>query len=1351
MEVSPLAPIETLFGKSGVAEAMPLALVAWDMESIVVGWNAAAESVFGWTAEEVLGRSFFEFLIPGDAREHVHRIVKSMTSSKGTALHSTNENLTKDGRMILCEWDNGVVRDEDGKPTVFLSMARDVTLLTQAEQAQERLHDIAAAANTARDLGSILLLVRNAMLKVGGFDRVGIWLYSEGALNGTWGTGPAGEVLDEHGSKMEPDQLSPGLAAILNGEQPYSIQSSLFFEYENYTTSSLNANPEFLAIGLVARGEVIGVIFADNHISCRTISKEHVHTLLPFCEQIAMAVANVQLLDERVQMVERQRRLMEIFTAISASSDPDLVLHLVRDAAVSIGGFDRAGVWLLEGDVIRGSWGTDMAGRLRDEHDQSYRLEGPQVTALINSTDSYQIQELPNEEILIGSESVYVQRAIIAMRAGKEMVGILSVDNSISGRQLTDSNVKLLLPFAEQAAFAIRNARLLEEQKRMREHQRRLIQIAIGMNANLGLDAILQMVRDAVVEAGGLDRCGVWLVEGEYARGTWGTDADGRQRDERMVRTRVDEWGPRLQEMLHGTEAFDIIETDSLDIMDPGVSNRITHAIVPMRVNSELIGFLSVDNLFSNRPMNPSVLEPLIPFAEQAAAAIRNARLMEEREQMQERQRRLMQIATGMNANLGLDAILRLVRDAVVDVGGHDRCGVWLVEGAFVRGSWGTDVEGHPRDERDLRGRLDEWGPHLLALLHGNEAIAIRYSAPLGYGDSAVSNREARVTNALVPMRADGELIGFLSVDDLISGRPINATTLSPLLPFAEQAAAAIRNARLMEERKRMRERQRRLNEISAGMNASMELDGILRLVRDAVVAAGGFDRAGVFLLDRETSIIRGTWGTDRSGQPEDISSERFPFDQNITTPMRRVLNGEIPFSLVNDFTSTLQIEPENRQFGVKHHAVVPLKTAGEIVGVICVDNLLTGHIIRETDIEGLLPFAEQAAIAIHNAQLFRQLAQTQETLIRSEKMRALGELASGVAHNINNVLTAVLGYSELIRGDANVTAQIAHYARVIERAGLDGAEIVQRVQQFASKETSDMTVSFDLSAAVQDALDLARPAWLYRHQESGKGIEVITEIQPVFAQGVASEIREVIVNLIKNAVDAMPEGGTLTIRCRKGNGEAVVEVQDTGIGMDEGIRKRVFEPFFTTKGPALGTGLGLSLSWGVIQRHKGSIDVDSEPGQGARFTVKLPQQYQPDSNEIHLSEAKIATDTLSGLRILLVDDEPLVVESVARMLVGKGAQIEIADNAEGALSWLTTHSGKCDLAISDHGMAGMPGSELLAIVKREYPDIRRILLTGWGAEVQLDDGGSSAEIVLGKPLKMSALIEAILSLDIRN
>jgi len=1339
--------LETIFKPRGFADDVPMAVVAMDPDLRVAGWNVEAERMFGWTAREMVGTDdWIQAVIPA-AREPVTDILRDMASG-GEPVHNTHDNLTRGGRRIVCEWHYAPVRMADGTVVGVVALARDVTQQHRSEREKARLRDIAALANAARDRDEILLLIRSAVLDAGGFDRAGVWLYDGEALLGSWGTDMGGCIRDEHGAIVGPGNFSPGLLDVVQGRRAYALSDSSLMTVQRAGEVMTAENPLFAVIGLFAHGSIIGAVFCDNAITSAAISDSEVAALLPFCEQVAVALSNAQFMEERARMAERQQRLMEISAAINRSLELEEVLHMVRNAIVSAGGFERAGVFRLEHGVIYGAWGTDRDGGEKDERDFQVRVSAsnPYIQTLVCSGDRYVLEDahvVPTPE---RPEPTRIRRAIIALRAAGEIVGIVSVDNLLSGKPATGESVEALLPFCEQAAVAIRNAQLIRERGRTLERQQRLLEISAAINRSVGLDELLRLVRNAIVDARLFDRVGVWTVSGGSIHGAWGSDDEGGLRDERNIHEKQETWGPHIDALVSGELTYYLEEWVPTDEVSAIPAIPIPHAVLALRTSGALVGLLSVDNLLTGRPILDEDVEALLPFAEQAAVAIRNAQLQVERERLIERQRRLATLAAAISARTELNAILRMVRDAIVEVAGFDRAGVFLYNGLRQRleGAWGTSRGGEVESIASLVHPMESDSPYgLWKVVRGETDYVLSTDMTAEYCLAEDHPLHGVHHHATVAMNAAGEIVGVIVVDNLLTDRPINEDDVAVLLPFAEQAAVAIQNARLWEERERLAERQRRLANLSSAINGRTDLNAILRMVRDAAVETAGFDRAGVFLYDLESSALRGTWGTDLEGQPEDITYQSSEVPGNDVRPVTRLLTSNSLYLITDDYARDLQVPPGDEMYAVHAHAVVKLTSDGETLGVLSVDNAVTDRPIKEEEVQILLPFANQAAVAIQNARLFEQLHKTQEALVRAERLRALGELAGGVAHNINNLLTAVLGYSELIQQEPDVSANIAHYARIIERAGLDGAEIVRRVRQFAQNEAAASMEPFDLARMLREALDLTRPLWRTHAEARGAAVEIESHIPAELrAVGIATEIREVVVNLIKNALEAMPEGGTLELWCRADAEYAVIEVADSGMGMDEATRKRVFEPFFTTKGVGIGTGLGLSLAWGIIRRHNGRIEVESAPGAGSRFRIHLP--LAPKAAVVEEATGDDAPILLHGVRILLVEDEDVVAESLARLLIARGATVALAESGEEALAWLREHAGICDIVVSDHGMPGMTGLDLLSRVRTSYPQLRRMLVSGWGASPPGASDTSAAERLLAKPIPHRELLRAL-------
>jgi PAS domain S-box-containing protein len=351
----------------------------------------------------------------------------------------------------------------------------------------------------------------------------------------------------------------------------------------------------------------------------------------------------------------------------------------------------------------------------------------------------------------------------------------------------------------------------------------------------------------------------------------------------------------------------------------------------------------------------------------------------------------------------------------------------------------------------------------------------------------------------------------------------------------------------------------------------------------------------------------------------------------------------------------------------------------------------------------------------------------------QADKLRALGQLASGIAHNFNNSLAAVIGYTQLaLPRVKEPTAE--KYLRVVEKSAKDAARMVERIQNFARERThKDDLIPVRIADIARDAIDITRPRWRDDAEALGIKYQVKLALQTdedLTIRGEPSELREVFVNVILNALDAMAIGGTITITISILTEQPTVSVRftDTGVGMTQEIEQRIFEPFFTTKGVS-GLGMGLSESYRIIERHGGRIEVESEPLQGSSFTILLPHLKSEDCD----LEAAAEGSSVVG-RVLVVDDEESVRGVLAEMLEGEGHQVSIASSGEEALRILD--SDEFDIVFTDLSMPRTDGVTLAAEIKSRKPNTKVVLMSGYGGEKAYERAGRNncIDASLSKP-----------------
>jgi signal transduction histidine kinase len=424
----------------------------------------------------------------------------------------------------------------------------------------------------------------------------------------------------------------------------------------------------------------------------------------------------------------------------------------------------------------------------------------------------------------------------------------------------------------------------------------------------------------------------------------------------------------------------------------------------------------------------------------------------------------------------------------------------------------------------------------------------------------------------------------------------------------------------------------------------------------------------------------------------------------------------------------------------------VPLHAKTELIGVLAIT---TGEPrdFTEAEITLLRAFADQAALALDNARLFQrgqqayeELAAAQAQLVRGETLRAMGELASGVAHHLNNLLAVVLGRLQLARAK-NPPATLDRHLELAERAALDGAEVVRRMRGFSRGQPTADLEPVDLNRVADEVIELTRPRWQDEAQMCGVTIEARLEGSQIpMVAGEIAALREVLMNLIMNAIDALPEGGVITVRTTPVADGVQCEVADTGVGMPPEVQRRALEPFFTTKG-FQSTGLGLSVTYGIVRRHGGELVIDTAPGAGTRVRIKLPAAGTPAARRVVQPDEPAVT---SPLRILVVDDEREVRDVVVEILAAQGHEVVQAAGGPEGLAYLD-RGVPVDLVLTDLGMPGMTGWEVARAAKQRRPTLRVGLLTGWGEQpTAKPEDRAAADFVIAKPVTVDGLKAAI-------
>ncbi len=564
-----------------------------------------------------------------------------------------------------------------------------------------------------------------------------------------------------------------------------------------------------------------------------------------------------------------------------------------------------------------------------------------------------------------------------------------------------------------------------------------------------------------------------------------------------------------------------------------------------------------------------------------------------------------------------------------------------------------------------------------------------------------------------IPLLIDGEIIaGLLGV--WIKEHQLSHFETKAVELVSNQMMMVFRTARLQNSLQTQVDRLQALLEVSTVIYSSLDYQGVLEKVIHHAKNLAGADGCSIYLLDHQEQILK-PLVTNYEEYKDQIMNFRLHLGEGVTGKVAQTGLGIISNYAEAD-TRTVQIPgtPEEPESIIS----VPLMWSGDVIGVITLN--AKGHKrFREEDLNLLTIFARLVADALENARLFqdlekayRELSDTQEQLVRSERLRALGEMAGGVAHDFNNILGSILGRAQLMLR-ATEDPKLLKNLKVIEQSALDGADVVKRIQEFTRVHKSANFQTVSLNQIVEDAIEQTRPMWRDQAQAQGCHIQIERDLKPVEeVEGIAAELREVLSNMILNSIDALLQGGLISFSTYQDDRNVYLRMADNGAGMSEEVRKRIFDPFFTTKGRK-GTGLGLSVAYGIISRHKGEIQVESEEGKGTATLIRLPKASQQATAKIALPAQRLERK----LRILVVDDDENIRSILNDILALDGHKVTDVESGQKAVECF--QPDKFDVVITDLGMPGMSGWEVAKFIKENDPDMPLILISGWGGQIE--------------------------------
>lgn len=726
--------------------------------------------------------------------------------------------------------------------------------------------------------------------------------------------------------------------------------------------------------------------------------------------------------------------------------------------------------------------------------------------------------------------------------------------------------------------------------------------------------------------------------------------------------------------------------------------------------------------------------------------------------QRRARQLRLLQdashqIAALLDASEVLEQLVQIIRRTM----GYQYVSAAMLEGdslVFLHMSAAPQMP-----QPSLPFRLPLNGPGLTtwvarnteAVLVGDVACDARYLP--------IADMAAIRSMLATPLIGPAGVIGVIAIQSC-TAYAFDQFDLSLIHALERYASTAIENARLYQAERQRRRELETLQSITLKLGGDLDLDTVLRTVVESAADVLQADAASILMpgLASDALMVRA-----HHQLPEDFASSLRAPSRALEEMFERMGRSDILEIASADQMRHLGADAA-ADAGFSSIAACQLLVKDAAIGILCVYSR-TPRRLAQPERHMLAALGQQAAMAINSARryqherllvadlehsydeilrTFTELRRTQEKLMHTARLRALGEMASGVAHDFNNLLSGILGNVQLLLLDES-DSERKRMLRVIEQATHDSAATVQRIQEFARQREERARELIDLTAVIDSALAITRTRWHDLALRDGRPIQVRREIsQGALAIGNPAELREMLVNLIINAIDAMPHGGELTLRLDRRPGRtpfephvALIEVCDTGIGIPPELQQRVFESFFTTKPAGQGSGLGLAICQNIISLHGGRIELSSSVGQGTTFRVLLPLDEPAYSSAPNLPAAAPSV----SCRVLVVDDEPPVRDILARILRRAGHSVLTAGSGEEALAIFAP--GRFDLLFTDLAMPGISGATLLKHLTLQDPRIIPVVVTGWNPQ-DIGETLPGAAAIVAKPFSTSQITNLV-------
>ena len=971
-------------------------------------------------------------------------------------------------------------------------------------------------------------------------------------------------------------------------------------------------------------------------------------------------------------------------------------------------------------------------------HSIRFRSDNPVVKQLARENGCLtqeEIDRLPQLRSLWEAERGQLKQleaaVIVPLKVKGYLIGMVVLGPKLSERVYTLDDLGLLLTVASQAAVAVENAQLFETSlmraEKLKESEEKYRDLVSGIN-----DAYVVLRGDRIAFAN--NRC---------------AEIFGMPLEKIIGQHFLKFVAPESQELV--TQLYERSTSGETDLGDN--LYEVSVLAGDGRVTPLEAVFRGI--MFEGKPAISAVMRDI---TERKKAEKELRKRKDELEQRTNQLLALQRVTASIQSSLELREVLQQVSEAVVVNLGYDHSFILVVDEKravhkgmvfFTKGGTGvaSDMRHAVADIAQrwefpaVRGHtriIDEALDGKTTVAHSVHEIA----EPLFAREQCDVLQEllGAKTIVSVPAFAKDRYVG--SIMAFSERGEISEEELEPLKVLANQAGIAIEKATLYHHSEEKAQQMAVLREVSRIIGSSLDVRDVYHAFTAEIKKIIDFDRASIALVEGDKL----TFFAVSSDVPTELGD-------GVTIPLKDSVTAWVVenkrTNIETDFVQGAQfpINGKHLESGLRSAIRVPIFSKGEVFGTF---NLSSRHpnAYGEQEREILEQVAGQLGVAVENSRLFNKIREREmelskayeelkaahDFMVQSERLRALGEMAGGVAHDFNNVLSIILGRAQLALEDAK-DSKVRRALEIIEQTSLDAAKTVRRLQDFARVRVDRDLGVVDVNQVVHSTLQMVESRRLERQQTGNVVIDICAELGKVAPiEGNSAELNEALVNILFNAMDAMPQGGKITVKTGLKNNWVILSVSDTGVGIPDEMKGKIFDPFFTTKGRE-GLGMGLSVTYGIVRRHGGSINFESTAGKGTTFYIRLPVARNSQKKPLPaktLSPIKAAT-------ILLIDDDPQVSEVLGLMLKQLGHQVTGFTSAGEALE--AFRKGDYKLVITDLGMPEISGRDVAKAVKETKPETPVVLITGWG--VQLDPAelkGAGVDGIIAKPFSKEAI-----------